>query len=222
MSNWAGKERPICGAKTRTGEPCKKTAGQGTPFFGKEGYRCSNHGGLSPKAMTAADETTARGLTFDTLDQALAKRIEDFANDPNILDLKREIGLCRAQLENLATSGDKAIETAAIVSSLSSTIGRLVVRVHKMEMDRQGLVQVSLVRILIDSWRRAILETLPDADVRNMLIARMLDLSKSKMAVILSGDVRRQGVITKNSTDSVVAKGLTTGEGNNFTSPDGS
>jgi hypothetical protein len=42
-----------CGAKTRAGTPCRRLAGFATPHPGRG--RCRAHGGLSPRAIVAAE-----------------------------------------------------------------------------------------------------------------------------------------------------------------------
>lgn len=56
------KPREICGAKTRSGEPCRLTAGYGTNHFG-EG-KCKFHGGSStgPKVANTRTNAVKHGL----------------------------------------------------------------------------------------------------------------------------------------------------------------
>lgn len=190
------KGKPICGRKTQNGKQCIKTPGSGTPFKGQLGMPCFKHGGLSPKAISSAAKFPKPGdLSFQVVDEALRRRIEEFANDPNIMDLRREVGLCRARLEKL--EGETDPETSMITSSLSQTVGRLIERIHRMEMERSGLVQMGLVRLLIDSWQKAIMEVIPDINLRNILSRRMLDLSRSKLALVIEVSPSRQLVGSK-------------------------
>ena len=178
------KGRSICGRKTKKGKPCSNMSGFKTPFLGKLGMPCFRHGGLAPKSIaSAAGIHKLKDLSYHIIDEALKERAKAFAEDPDLMNLKREVGLCRARLEKL--EGDTDPETAMITASLSNTVGKLVERIHKMEMERSGLVQIGLIRLLIDSWQKAIMEVIPDINLRNILSTRMLDLSKSKLAVII-------------------------------------
>ena len=179
------KGRLICGRQTKKGAQCANPPGFKTPFIGKPGMPCFKHGGRSPKSICSASSlpVESKDLTYHVIDKVLEARADAFANDPDLMNLKREVGLCRARLELL--EGDNDPDTAMITASLSTTIGKLVERIHKMEMERSGLVQISLIRLLIDSWQKAIMEVIPDINLRNVLSTRMLNLSRSKLAIIV-------------------------------------
>lgn len=183
--------RLICGRKTRSGGLCSNVPGHGTPFKGKPGIPCARHGGLVPVVISSAAKfPTSKDLSFHVVDELLRSRADAFANDPDLMSLKREVGLCRAKLESLEGKND--FESASITASLSSIIGRLIERIHRMEMERSGLVQIGLVRLLVDSWQRAIMEVIADINLRNILSNRMLDLSRSKLALIAEVSPSRQ------------------------------
>ena len=198
------KGRFICGRKTKSGDPCGNPPGFKTPFIGKPGVPCLRHGGIAPKTLSSAAglPPSSKDLTYHVIDEALKERADDFANDPDLMNLKREVGLCRARLELL--EGDTDPETAMITSSLSTTIGKLVERIHKMEMERSGLVQIGLIRLLIDSWQKAIMEVIPDINLRNVLSKRMLDLSRSKLALIIEVPPSHQMNGVKESSAKVI------------------
>lgn len=58
-----GSGDPVCGAIGRTGKPCGKPAGWGTPHLGRD--RCRLHGGSTPTHITKA-ERVAAGFIADT------------------------------------------------------------------------------------------------------------------------------------------------------------
>jgi len=179
-----GKGRFICGRQTKGGGSCANIPGFKTPFKGQPGMPCFRHGGLSPRALSGAANFPKPGdLSFQFIDEVLKRRADEFASDSKLMDLRREVGLCRARLEKL--EGSDSLETASITSSLSQTVGKLIERIHRMEMERSGLVQIGLVRLLIDSWQRAIVEVISDIDLRSILSRRMLDLSRSKLALVV-------------------------------------
>ncbi|WP_139806803.1 hypothetical protein [Deinococcus hopiensis] len=80
---------PTCGAKTRSGKPCKKPAGHGTDHPG-EG-KCRNHGGVGQKPSTRYQLTNAS----PTLRQA----IEAQQADPDPLNLLPDLLLARSLLQ---------------------------------------------------------------------------------------------------------------------------
>ncbi len=52
MGEWDRSKFPLCGARTKAGEPCKMRSGQGTDHVGVG--RCFKHGGASPAHRKAA------------------------------------------------------------------------------------------------------------------------------------------------------------------------
>ncbi|MVN86829.1 hypothetical protein GO986_08640 [Deinococcus sp. HMF7620] len=80
---------PTCGAKTRSGKPCKKPAGHGTNHPG-EG-KCKNHGGVGQKPTTRYQLVNAS----PTLQQA----IQDQQADPDPLNLLPDLLLARSLLQ---------------------------------------------------------------------------------------------------------------------------
>jgi hypothetical protein len=83
-----------CGAKTRSGEPCKS--------FAMANGRCRMHGGKAPRGH-ALPQTT-HGRYSKDLPTRLAARYEEAANDPDLLQLDSEIHLTDAMIrERLST-----------------------------------------------------------------------------------------------------------------------
>jgi hypothetical protein len=79
-----------CGAKTRTGGPCKLKAGFKTDHVG-EG-RCRLHGGATP---------VKHGLSSTVHTARLADRIEEHLKNPDPLNLLKEVAQLRAFAEDL-------------------------------------------------------------------------------------------------------------------------
>jgi hypothetical protein len=75
-----------CGAKTRSGEPCKTN--------GLPNGRCRLHGGLSLSG--AASATFKHGLYSKSLPERLASRYEEALGDGQLLELRREAALLTA------------------------------------------------------------------------------------------------------------------------------
>lgn len=82
----AGKNTaPTCGAKTRSGKPCKKEAGWGTDHLGQG--RCKLHGGATP---------IKHGRYSSITRPRIKELLEQFEDDPSPLDLLPEVKLLRA------------------------------------------------------------------------------------------------------------------------------
>jgi len=77
-----------CGAKTRSGEPCKARA--------MANGRCRMHGGPTPRGAALPQTTTGR--YSKDLPTRLAARYEEARNDPDLLNLNAEIQLTYALL----------------------------------------------------------------------------------------------------------------------------
>lgn len=81
--------KPSCGAKTRSGHPCRKEAGWGTDHFG-EG-RCRLHGGKVGRQFKHGQYATVTKKTI----RDLANELEA---DPEPLNVLPELALARALL----------------------------------------------------------------------------------------------------------------------------
>ncbi len=79
-----------CGAKTRTGDPCKLKAGFKTDHVGVG--RCRLHGGATP---------VKHGLNSKVHTARLADRIEEHLKNPDPLNLLKEVAQLRAFAEDL-------------------------------------------------------------------------------------------------------------------------
>lgn len=86
-----------CGAKTRSGHPCKNSA--------MPNGRCRMHGGKSLKGI--ASPTATAGLKYSRyLPNRLLERYEQTINDPAILELGHEIALTDGRLADLLSRVD--------------------------------------------------------------------------------------------------------------------
>lgn len=84
--------RPECGAKTKSGNPCRSTA------LYPNG-RCWLHGGKTPKGL--ASPNLKHGRYSKDLPTRLAARYEAATTDPDLLALQAEIALIDARLGDL-------------------------------------------------------------------------------------------------------------------------
>lgn len=60
-----GGPAPLCGAQTRSGNPCKRFAGAGTSHIGFG--RCKHHGGNAPSGNTAGQREAAMAYAAEAL-----------------------------------------------------------------------------------------------------------------------------------------------------------
>lgn len=81
----------LCGAKTRSGEPCK---GKAMP-----NSRCRMHGGKSPVGM--AVNTFKDGRYSKYLPTRLNERYQEARTDPDLLALREDIALVDSRLSDL-------------------------------------------------------------------------------------------------------------------------
>lgn len=81
-----------CGAKTRSGEPCKNA-----PVTGSR--RCRMHGGKTPRGMALPQTTTGR--YSKDLPTRLAARYAESQADPDLLNLNTEIAVIDARISDV-------------------------------------------------------------------------------------------------------------------------
>lgn len=84
----AGKQ---CGAKTRSGAPCKSRA--------MPNGRCRMHGGSVPNGIALPQFTTGRYSRY--LPERLLERYHEAAEDPRLLELQHDIALIDSRLAEL-------------------------------------------------------------------------------------------------------------------------
>jgi hypothetical protein len=104
--------RAICGAKTRTGEPCK-----GKPIVGGNG-RCRMHNGRA--AAGIAVPTYRHGRYSKYLPARLIERYNESAADNDLLALRDDIALLDARLADIIKRVDSG-ESGTLWRRLSAT-----------------------------------------------------------------------------------------------------
>jgi len=158
-----------CGAiHTYNGSPCQKPAGAGTAHKGT-GY-CFYH---DKTAVIMNDGH--RTMAFHLNSQQFRKRVQALASDPGILELDREIGFARVLLERVEHGSEELGDLArpVVFNMILSTIGKLVERKHKIEMERKGTIKVAFVVSLMDAWSKTLNELIPDPDLRQKIGTRV-------------------------------------------------
>ena len=78
----------LCGAKARSGAPCRAPAM-------RDRRRCHKHGGATPRGLASPHFQHGR---YSKAIPPLARRIEEAADDPDYLELRQDIALLDARL----------------------------------------------------------------------------------------------------------------------------
>ncbi len=86
-----------CGAKTRSGEPCKNA-----PSVGRD--RCKRHGGASLRGT--AHPNTVTGRYSKDLPTRMAAHFQAALDDPGLIELRSEAALLEARLADLLKRAD--------------------------------------------------------------------------------------------------------------------
>lgn len=136
--------RPICGAKTRSGEPCRRSpmrgTGYSTPYTRP---RCRTHGGKSLRGV--ASPSWKHGQMSYAVPRGLADRYQLALNDPDYLSLKSEIALTVARLQELldrvdtGESQDAWVRMRQIVKQVSQTLTDASAKVDDPDAVREDL-----------------------------------------------------------------------------------
>jgi len=99
IENYKNSPKPKCGAHSRrTGQPCKKY-----PIKGRT--RCKYHGGKSPIGI--AHKNFKHGKLCAYLPDRLVNNFINACNDPNLLELRSELGLVDSRVLELIKGLDK-------------------------------------------------------------------------------------------------------------------
>jgi len=124
-----------CGARTKTGLPCKAfiKGDRPCPRHRKEKQR-SKGKGVGRRLVT--------GRYSKYLEETLKDRYEDFLQDKDLLDLRHEIALLRA-----AISSEAEIPLRTLTHSMD-VIGRLVDRIIQAEERRQYYIHIERLQVL--------------------------------------------------------------------------
>lgn len=85
-------DQPRCGAKTKSGAPCRAAAM-------RPSGRCRIHGGLTPTGVALPQ--TVHGRYSKHLPRALAQAVAEVRNDPELLNLSDEIALLHGRVAQL-------------------------------------------------------------------------------------------------------------------------
>ena len=149
----------VCGARTKDGRICRNPAGHGTAHFG-EG-RCYLHDGR--RGGIDRERSVARVIEL-ACDPRLRDRALELLEDPELLNLRRELAVLRARFERIQMRDDDSdVERLA---RLAGTIGKLAERIWEMEHGRQHYLHVSVTHSIVGAFVDIAHRYIPDPGLR--------------------------------------------------------
>ena len=123
----------LCGAKTRSGAPCKNAA--------MPNGRCRCHGGMSPGRPIIHGRYSVKHR------QSLHDKMQEFLDDPAPANLMHELAVERAFLQDFLSklAGEDKIDVATTnhVFDMTDAISRLVERISRM-LNQTAITQMEI------------------------------------------------------------------------------
>lgn len=154
----------VCAAKTRSGTLCQRPAGWGTDHVGIG--RCKLHGGATP-VKTGRYSVVKR--------QALQEKMQQYYNDPSAGDLRSELALLRALLQDYLDRLDEHTDYTqgeiGRIYGMVDSIGHLVERIAKI-LATTALTQAEL-QLLQVTMIDALSEFVPDPERQRAFVSRV-------------------------------------------------
>lgn len=163
---------PLCGAKTRSGQPC-----QNPPM---PNGRCRMHGGKSPVGL--ASPHTKTGRYSKDLPTRLAAHYEETAHDPELLSLRQDIRLIDALMKDDFGNLDTG-ESAEAWGKMQEAVDKIDIGISSKKYDdvQKGLHQM---RLIID---KRVLHYASVAEIRSKLEQRR-KLVETEQKITLAGE----------------------------------
>jgi len=159
----SGKQKitEICGAQLKSKRKgktiCTRPAGWGT--WHKGTGRCKLHGG--------GKETQPTELLV-YCDPQLAPRANKIFQDPDILNLRKELAVLKARFETIKTQPD--FSDVKLLTTLARTIGTLAARIHEMEIGRHHYIHISVTGAIINAFTEIGRKYIPDPRLRSQFV----------------------------------------------------
>lgn len=143
-------KRPKCGAPKSEGGTCKLPAGFKTSHPGLG--RCLYHGGEEPRWQ-------------DTSNDSLISKVQQYLNDPDLFDARREMAFLKLTIEDLMHQFDRDREDLEVVQQLRAcidTISKVQERAIKVMTAKQLYLTVAqaehVMRQIGKIWHTAALQ----------------------------------------------------------------
>ena len=161
--------RTRCGAKTKSGDPCKSKRVKGMT-------RCRMHGGTQPVGMDSPNFIHGRYSKFPV--EGLWDKVEALKNDPELLSLDLRIAELQALRLHLTGTvvdlGSMDLETRDTLHRYIVEEGKLIEKRGKLEVQR-GLVHVKFLELVIAYFLEEVAGELGDRDRALELSGRVRD-----------------------------------------------
>jgi len=114
-----------CGAKTRDGTPCQRTAGWGTDHVGDG--RCKTHGGKGGRKPK-------HGRYAATRSESLQEKIREYREDPDPAEMWEELAVLRAVLQEWLSDMETVTEdSVSVLLDLQDSIRRTLDSINKIQ-----------------------------------------------------------------------------------------
>jgi len=124
----------------------------------------------------------------------LSELVEKHAADEEPFELRREIGLTRAMLEMLVAKVDSEemdINRAApAINQLLNTTGKLVDKLHQIEVGRRYLIRIDLVQQTIQSILAVVIDHVEDPGARALIADQVSALTLDTPATLSVSDTK--------------------------------
>ena len=121
--------------------------------------------------------TVSKGLTPPTI--SIKQLATEYQKDKDPFDLREEIAITRAAvshvLEAVDTPSDLVKATPAL-NQLLNTTGKLVKRLHEIEVGRRYVVRVELVQIVLKQVLAVVVQHVPDPVARAAIAEQILSI----------------------------------------------
>jgi len=160
----------MCGAKTRSGTPCKQKAGWGTDHVG-EG-KCKLHGGASH------GRPIIHGRYAKVFQGKLREKFIQSYDDPNPLDLLPELAVQRTLLAEFIGRFEGGITMSArdmrVINDMANDVVNTATKM--VNARNQTALTVAEVKYLQVGIMHLIDEFIPDTDQRRAFVSRLLGI----------------------------------------------
>lgn len=153
---------------------CQGVGGSGQcPYKAEPGSKyCPQHGGLAGKDVARQQALAGYRL------QQYNERVSDFANNPEVKNLRAEIGILRMTLETLLTQCEntsKLLSFSDKITNMISQIQKLVEATQRIEERNNNLLDRKVVIVIADSIVTLIGQYITDPDQLNEIGGRICE-----------------------------------------------
>jgi hypothetical protein len=146
-------------------DQCPMKAVDGSKF-------CRLHGGINQENLNKKAALSNYRL------QQYSERVADFANNPEVKNLREEIGIIRMTLENLLNQCDNANKLMIYsdkITNLVNVVSKLIQTAQNLEEKNNNLLDRKIVIVIADSITTIIGNYIKDPDALNEIGAKICE-----------------------------------------------